>query len=64
MLSKEAEVVVRVPLADVSGDAANPLPARTINSSRAVKMDTSNFFMLDFLSLRLGVFVMDHTVDE
>jgi hypothetical protein len=64
MLSKEAEVVVRVPLADVGGEAANPLPVRTINSSRAVKMDTSNFFMFFFLSLGLGVFVMDHTVDE
>jgi hypothetical protein len=63
-LSKEAEVVARVPLADIGEDAANPLPARTIHSSRAIKMDTGNFFMSDFLSLRLGELVVDHTIDE
>jgi hypothetical protein len=35
-----------VPLANVGGEAADPLPARTINSSRAIKIDTNVFFMV------------------
>jgi hypothetical protein len=45
MLSKEADVVVSVPLADVWVDAASPWPTRTITSSRAIEIDTNVFFI-------------------
>jgi hypothetical protein len=44
-LSKEAEVVARVPLADIGGDAANVVLATRIKSNMAMTVDTSIFFI-------------------